>query len=162
MHNIDFDLLPLNPWISCGDQFKKLCGGVWWHTHVNFICCDVLCVLTSDKLSQSAHVSHLWIFKQISNLHLHLSQRIHNLIIAECKEPAMAPRPQYLLVASVLVLRPLEAQISRPELHSPLTIPEMPAPSAGQVEDTYPGCANITWEDGSGYSVSESLRCCSS
>ena len=74
----------------------------------------------------------------------------------------MAHRPQYLLVASVLVLRPLKAQISRPELHSPLTIPEMPAPSAGQVEDTYPGRANITWEDGSGYSVSESLRCCSS
>ena len=92
------------------------------------------------------------------NYKLHLYQRSHNLIIVECKEPVMAPRPQYLLVASVLVLRPLEAQISRPELHSPLTIPELPAPSAGQVEETYPGRANITWDDGSGYSVSQTLR----
>ena len=70
----------------------------------------------------------------------------------------MAPRPQYLLVASVLVLRPLEAQISRPELLSPLTIPPYPAPSDGQVEDTYPGRANITWPDGSGYSVSANIE----
>ena len=65
----------------------------------------------------------------------------------------MAPRPQFVLVALVLVLRPLEAQISRPESVSSLTIPAFPAPSDGEVEDTYPGRANITWPDGSGYSV---------
>ena len=70
----------------------------------------------------------------------------------------MAPRPQYVLVASVLVLRPLQAQISRPELTSPLTIPVFPSPSDGQVEDTYPGRANITWPDGSGYSVSADIK----
>ena len=65
----------------------------------------------------------------------------------------MAPRPQFVLVASVLVLRPLEAQISRPESVSSLAIPAFPVPSDGEVEDTYPGRANITWPDGSGYSV---------
>ena len=117
--------------------------------------CSVCSQVTSYR---SLPICHIFEYSNKYLNYLHLSQRSHNLIIAECKEPAMAPRPQYLLVASVLVLRPLEAQISRPELHSPLTIPELPAPSAGQVEETYPGRANITWDDGSGYSVSQTLR----
>ena len=50
VHSIDFDLLPLNPWIYCGDQFKKLPGWVWWQASDT---CE-------DYLLWCAQCAHKW------------------------------------------------------------------------------------------------------
>ena len=55
---------------------------------------------------------------------------------------------------SVLVLAAsARAQIARPDTRRSLAVPPHPDPSLGTVEETYGGRANVTWPDGSGYSV---------
>ena len=49
------------------------------------------------------------------------------------------------------------AQVARPDTRRSLAVPPHPAPSLGTVEETYSGRANVTWPDGSGYSVMMSL-----
>ena len=59
---------------------------------------------------------------------------------------------------SVLVLAAsARAQIARPDTRRSLAVPPHPDPSLGTVEETYGGRANVTWPDGSGYSVMMSL-----
>ena len=57
-----------------------------------------------------------------------------------------------LILISSLVLAS-NAQIQKPETVQPLTIPAWPGPEDGEIEETYAGQVNITWQDGSGYSV---------
>ena len=64
----------------------------------------------------------------------------------------MPPR-QITLIFLISASRLVTGQIAKPEFLQPLTIPEFPDVSLGQVEDTYPGRVNITWPDGAGYSV---------
>ena len=65
----------------------------------------------------------------------------------------MMPPWQSILFSLLTASRLVTGQIAKPEFQQPLTIPEFPEVSDGQVEDTYPGRVNITWPDGAGYSV---------
>ena len=56
----------------------------------------------------------------------------------------------FLSVASI------KCQIYKPEDIKPLSIPPWPDVKNGKTEEIYGGRVNITWEDGSLYSVRES------
>ena len=62
--------------------------------------------------------------------------------------------PLWLTFLSTIVVTDfVQSQISKPEIVQSLDVPPLPDLDNGNIEETYHGRANVTWPDGSGYSV---------
>ena len=65
----------------------------------------------------------------------------------------MPSRQRLIVIFILLSVASIKGQISKPEDIKPLSIPPWPEVKDGKIEETFGGRVNITWEDGSQYSV---------
>ena len=57
------------------------------------------------------------------------------------------------IISPLLVTDFVQSQIAKPEIVQTLDVPTLPDLEDGNIEETYHSRANVTWPDGSGYSV---------